>query len=150
MKDYCILSTLSDQVLSPIYSCDIYRVVPEGQLKHGVQMLCLGGELDFVFSVHCSVTILAVMLTLGLVFWIVEVEKQRRFESPNRTRKSVIYFNHIAFVLARTALDLAKNAVGVLVFKYHTGHILDCELQKVSTFEYIVYHIRKGQKIESN
>ena len=77
------------------------------------------------FSVHCSVTILAVMLTLGLVFWIVEVEKQRRLESPNRTRKSVIYFNHLAFVLARTALDLYKNSVSVLLFKYHTGHVAD-------------------------
>ena len=32
----------------------------------------------------------AVMLTLGLVFWVIEAEKERKAESPDRTRKREI------------------------------------------------------------
>ena len=67
--------------------------MPDGQLKSGLQLLCCGGELfsNLIYVLQKSnflhIFFIAIMLLLGLIFWIIEVEKERRHESPHRTRK---------------------------------------------------------------
>ena len=82
------------------------------------------------------------MLLLGLIFWIIEVEKERRHESPHRTRKHSKVQKNLKLKLINELL--VKNAICVVLFKYNTRYVADCKLQKVSTSQHIVDHIRKS------